>query len=312
MSKLTRQKRYRPPHMRGHKNDKNDSNGGNVFIISSKVKRAVVQYDEEMVFQLRNKVRGQLPEAVMSKLFTDCAIRQTMSDRDIAKYREEVKDYNVETTKRKIKGLCNKICDKTYKKISVKVEILLEKYINKPDLQDILKCTSVSLFDNGMQLLTKTNNKSQEKYKQLSYYGHVCHDLSKKNESRKKIMFSQIKQILEEHKSQPVINNDDLESYFRYKGETVNLFVLLAVLYNLKFLTIKYIRKNVLSYLEKKILSSNTEENMIWIEIFCSFVTVADGMAGVGLKKVEYLYNNSEHSSKSTFELMDLMDKIKQ
>jgi hypothetical protein len=265
----------------------------------------VIQYNESFVYNLQRKVKRKLSSHVLAILFTDCTIRRTMSENDNSTHIKEIKTYDLVTVKKKIIGLCNKIGDKTYEKISQKIINILNEFNN----EDLTTYTITTIIKTAMNLLTVLDKNVNNKYNQLQCYALVCKLICKELKNKTIVsavfyeMLEDTKQNINAHKSKSV------EEYFKKKKKLLNLFVFLAALYHIKFINWEYITAQH-NYLYTKILHSSEEINNIYIPTFCVLqMNVTKQLSNK--KQVQFLIDNAKYNKKCKFELLDLCDAIK-
>lgn len=264
--------------------------------------KRIIQYREDEVYALQNKIRTKLSAKVLSILFTDCSIRRSLNSQDIAKYAETISKLDETNKKKKIKSLCNKIGDKTYQKISTKLLIILNN--NKDVFQYIIE-TIVCAAQN---LLIVQNKNETHKYTQLKYYAHVCTFITKTDKQKElaiKIFNKSFDEIINDNK---ISSNNELELYVKHKNSYINLFIFFAALFNTKFLNESQIIQRI-NYLYKKILISDKTLNDTQIQAFCEVIQHTNKQF-INYKQIQNLLNKSKYSMKAKFELVNAQEYI--
>lgn len=264
----------------------------------------IIQYDEAFVYQMSCKVRGQIPQRTLDILLTNCRIRKRMNEKDIKEYKTEMKSYDEEKIKKTIKGLCNKIGDMTEQKISQKLKQILLITQNS-----LLKYTLITIFETAISLLTVLNTKQKNKYLQLKCYAKVCKAITPDQALILEIvnkLLNDLKEFICDGKTRK-----SLEIYVKKKNSFINLYVLVATLWNMQIIPKTNIT-NGIKYLIDQIQKSDKEMNLIYIQALNVFLQNLNSQPKhfVDLKTIKYIIKKSDYAMKSKFELLDIKDKI--
>jgi len=281
----------------------------------------IIQYNEQFIYNLQNTPyvkNNKLPESVLKILFTNCTIRQEMSKNDVAEYKKEIEDLTEEQIKKTIRGLCNKIGDKTYMKIHEKLKNLINLHLKK--YSELLLFTLDLIITTSINLLVVIGNSNiKNKFLQLKHYAIVC-KLLITNEKEKQqicdIITNKLEIIYIEFKKQKEnkINHleNNIELYIKEKNTFINLFIFIISLYNIEVLDIQFIIP-LLEKLYNEILNSTKDQNSIFISAFYTiFFNMKDAkkITNYSISKLKYLQKHSEFTNKSKFELMDIIDTL--
>lgn len=318
----------------------------------------VLRYDEKCIYQLQSLVHDKLDESVLKILFTDCVIRRTMNENDEKDEIEKIQHCDFPQLQKKINGLCNKIGDKTYEKISQKFVLILQEHkqienklikdksvppndakikenatnmhenavtyhttdtnhTNHTNNEDniytqLLEYIVNTIIKTAMNLLIVLDKNAKNKYMQLKCYAYVIKKIT--NKSNKHIVsdiFDNILNMMKQKSTNIKSNNNDLETYLKNKNSFINLFVLFAALFEIKFVKQAYIEEHI-NYLYSQILCSSIESNDTYIPALSAlYNNIHCNKPVLTINQLNLLLNEAKYSNKCKFEIMDLKDLIK-
>ena len=263
----------------------------------------IIRYEEDFVYSRRFLSRKKLSDNVIAILFTDCSIRREMSKEDISDYLIEISNYDIAMCKKKIKALCNKIGNKTYKKISQKLQIIL----NHQRFEQLYEFVINSIIETSMDLLVSLDKNSKNQFKQLKCYADVT-KLVSETKSQRSTAVKVIQKFFDSIKQLNIDSSQDLEVYSRNKKKFVNFFVYAAALHELKFFPFNLVKKYS-KFLEEKVLNSKESFNDTYITALCA-VNMNVKKEFLQQRNISVMLEKGNFSCKSKFDLFDLRDKI--
>ncbi len=288
---------------RACKNSKNSITPKNA-IKSTPVK----QYDETFVRQLRRTVHRQpLPELTMQILTSNCLLRSTLSAEDKKAFIDSIAHLDTKQCEKSIRGLCNKICENMYKRITCKLLLLLNKHQFDAHLIDHLIQTLIRC---ALNLIVVTDSNEASQFTRLYYYALVLDHLNKEIQIHDKIC-TVLNDNIHLYLQNKNVSSDlsDYDVYQKNKRIFINLFMLLACLSDLNFFAPQKILRQKMQHMFKTILNANRGFNDTYVNTYC-IVHKHVKKRFVRNSEINAILANAQLSTKARLDLMNLQDAI--
>lgn len=251
-------------------------------------------YSSEFILSLKYKVNRELPYKTLNILNLNRKIKATLNEKDLKIFNRKMDNFNEPELKKKINSLLNKLTkdnfDSIFQKLiqilknrKVLIKYTINNLINKAILQNIFIDIYTIIYK---KLYTVKTQKIFD-----NTFNELLEILKNKNENK----------------------NQDYDTFCKYikdKTRFVNLFVLLASLYNNNIVSKDIIISNI-KYLEDTILKSNKTENEKYCESYSNFIKKLNNKEYIDLLKIKEMKSSGLITIKSKFNLMDLEDLYK-
>lgn len=264
------------------------------------IRHQIKQYNDAFVYSLRRNVgTNALPSSTLRILYTDATIRRTMSANDISKYKKEIGGFTLQEMKRKIKGLSNRIGDKTHQKISTKIKTLLEE---TQEYDALVRYALETIIEDGINLLTVLDSKTVNKFQQLQCHVLVCDQILYTHQSRA-LVPDFLTTRLNEYKSSTITSESEFEEYQLFKRRAINLAILICAFAETQLIPKDFVR-TMTNELEQDILKACSSKNDILVPVYTAiWMHTSHHMSDQQRNRI---LKFAKLGTKCKFELMDL------